>query len=297
MSKSVTAILAASSLFLAELGSLSGCTSPASQAKVQIGQPIPEVTAVLSQQQKAVAPVTVFIAVDQTGSMNDARVSFLKPQDLNPLVTTIQSVGGTLAIASICSDSNRPLIRITYPQPPKLTTAAFHNPAKPEEPPKTGNPFKIKQARKEYGELSQVYQKLAAEDRQTLARYNQQIEELQRQNRLSYQKIESQIESLLNHPRNCQATDIQSSVHRANLLFQEPKSDLAKYPRRYALFITDGLDTFSSQPAKLTSDQVLLVNGSQAVGIFQTIPHQSFESPKAALEQLRWLIKHPESAK
>lgn len=280
--------IAATTIFMAIAFTLSSCRPHPSEASPpQTDQPISEVAQAIAQQPRQTAPATVGIFADLSESMTSARVTPLKFEDLQGVFNTLQQTGGTIAFGAICDRSNQPLVRVTFPQPPRLETNQFNNPVKPEDPnSKRGNPFKKKKLKADYDQHLQVYEQKLAQDRQTLANFQQRLATLKKENQAQIATIKPQVTAILNHPRNCQATDIQSAIQRANLLFQEPSSGLNQPPRRFAVFITDGLDSFSSQAARLNADKVLLVNGTPGVGIFQTIPHSRFESPQTAVNHL-----------
>ena len=272
---------------------LSSCKPPDSKAtQPQTGQPIGEVAKAIAQQPTKIPPASIGIFVDLSGSMTSARVAPLKLEYLQDVFKALQEAGGTIAFGAICDRSNRPLARITFPQPPRLEINQFNNPVKPEDPDsKRGNPFKKKKAKAEYEQHLQAYEQQAAQDRQTLANFQQRIATLKTENQAQIATIKPQVVAMLDRPRNCQSTDIQSAIQRANLLFQEPSTGFDQAPRRFAVFITDGLDTFSAKPARLNADTVLLVNGTPGVGIFQTIPHTRYESPQGAVNYLSNSIK------
>ncbi|MFB2891618.1 hypothetical protein ACE1CI_01610 [Aerosakkonemataceae cyanobacterium BLCC-F50] len=290
-----TSIAAATISSVAIALTLSSCKPHPSEASLpQTGQPIPEVAQAIAQQPRQTAPATVGIFPDLSGSMTSARVAPLKFEDFQVVFESLQQTGGTIAFGAICDRSNRPLVRVTFPQPPRLEPSQFNNPVKPEDPnSKRGNPFKKKKGKAEYEQHLQVYEQKSTQDRQTLANFQQRFATLKKENQAQIAAIKPQVVAILNHPRNCRATDIQSAIQRANLLFQEPNSSFNQPPRRFAVFITDGLDTFSSQAARLSADKVLLVNGTPSVGIFQTIPHSRFESPQTAVNNLSNAIGQP----
>ncbi|MDF0555620.1 hypothetical protein [Kamptonema sp. UHCC 0994] len=290
-----TSIAAATISSVAIALTLSSCKPHPSEASLpQTGQPIPEVAQAIAQQPHQSAPATVGIFPDLSGSMTSARVAPVKFEDFQVVFDALQQTGGTIAFGAICDRSNQPLVRATLPQPPRLEASQFNNPIKPEEPnSKRGNPFKNKKIKAEYDQLLQIYEQQLAQDRQTLANFQQRLATLKKENQAQIATIKPQVVAILNHPRNCQATDIQTAIQRANLLFQEPSSGFNQPPRRFAVFITDGLDTFSSQAARLSADKVLLVNGTPGVGIFQTVPHSRFESPQIAVNHLSKAIGQP----
>jgi hypothetical protein len=269
---------------------LSGCEiSKSSQANegVNIQEQYDTTSVKIRQLQQKhpsdVTPTLVFIAIDQSSSMGTARVAQIKPEDLQAVYEALIKTGGTFAISSICQNSNLPLVRATLDSPPTLSSITLKKP--PEVPNTTaGNPFTARKKSDAYQKVGKEYQTQLATIDKELTAYQQSLTKQKTNNRQKLDAIKAQVKGIIQHPRNCQATDIQNSIGRANLFFEEQTS----WPktRKFALFITDGLDTFSKQPAQIQADKVLLVNGSNDVGIFNKIPHQQFEAPSAALKQL-----------
>lgn len=269
---------------------LSGCEiSQSSQANEGVNpqEQYEKISAKISQIQQQhpsdVIPVLAFIAIDQSTSMGMARVASTKLENFQAIDEALIKTGGTLAISSICQNSNRPLLRATLDPPPTLPSITMEKP--PEVPNTTaGNPFTARKRSDVYQKEAQEYDKKLATINKALTDFQGKLAAQQTHNRQELDTIKAQVKEIIEHPRNCQATDIQNSIGRANLFFKEQTS----WPktRKFALFITDGLDTFSKQPAQIKADKVLLVNGSNDVGIFNNIPHQQFEAPSAALKQL-----------
>lgn len=247
-----------------------------------------EVANVKEIQPPALPPSQVVLHVDQSGSINLARVAPMSYSDVEPVLKALSETGGTFAMGAICDRSNRPLVRTTFPEAPRMNLNSIPTP--PDSPDTTrGNPYKNRERLKQYEEAMAAYQDKATPIKQQLIAYQQELQQHQAENHQRIEDLQPQIETLLNQPRNCQHTDIQSAVERANLLFDEPPA-FSQPPRTYAVFLTDGLDSFSSQPAQLNADSVLLVNGSGDMGIFQSVDHKRFESPTAALTVLaQWI--------
>jgi|GEM_PF-2093832 len=251
----------------------------ATLAEVQALQPPP------------VPPSTVGIAVDQSGSMGFSRIATATYSDVKPVVDALVRTGGTLALSKICDRSDVPLVRTTFAEPPRLgQLPAIGNP--PERPKSDrGDPFQIQKHLKQYEKDLAAYEQQLGTAQQTLDAYKQQLSQHQQTSQQQLERLKPEIEAILNHPRNCQATDIQRAIERTNVLFQEPIA-WSQPPRTYAVFITDGLDTFSSAPAKLQADKVVLVNGSETLGIFQSVRHERFEAPQVALSAVAdWMLK------
>jgi hypothetical protein len=246
--------------------------------------------AIQKMQPLKVPPSIVNIGVDQSGSMNSARVAKTEYADVETVLNVVSKTGGTFALSAICSRSDKPLTRVSFPQPPNLGITAIPTP--PQRPDTSkGSPFKHRKLLDKYDVKVEEYEQQIAEINQKLDNHKQQLEQQQQRNQQNINQIKPAIKTVLDSPRDCQATDIQRAVYRAKWLFNEPHNFSDK-PRHYAVFITDGLDSFSKESVKLTADKIILVNGSAEMGIFQSLKHDRFESPNAALQMLsEWMIK------
>ncbi|OYD87589.1 hypothetical protein CDG77_28540 [Nostoc sp. 'Peltigera membranacea cyanobiont' 213] len=275
---------------------LNGCneSAPLSAGDTKLSNLHTQATSKLAEIQAMQPPIAppsiVNIGIDQSGSMQTARVAEAKLTDVELVLKSLSRTGGTFAMSSICDRSDRPLIRTTFPEPPRLNITAI--PAPPQRPDTSrGNPFKHQKELKTYYKDAKTYPEQITAIYTQLNSYQQQIEQYYTNNQQRINALKSQLQTVFKQPRNCQATDIQRAVQRANWLFNEPNT-LSQMPRKYAVFITDGLDTFSVQPIQLKADQVVLVNGSSDVGVFQSIEHQRFESPNAAFSTLaEWMVR------
>ncbi|MFM6121686.1 MAG: hypothetical protein ACKPEO_21510 [Sphaerospermopsis kisseleviana] len=277
-------------------GLLTGCelSSPSRAEDATLpkiyNQATTKLAAIQAIQPPAAPPSIVNVGIDQSGSMQTARVAHAKLADVELVLNSLSRTGGTFAMSAICDRSDRPLIRETFPEPPRLDVTSIPAPPQRLETGR-GSPFKHQKQLKEYHKEAETYpQKITVID-QKLDTYKQQLEQYYTNNQQRINSLKPQIQTVLNQPRTCQATDIQKAVERANWLFNEPNT-LSQTPRKYAVFITDGLDTFFTNPAQLKADQVVLVNGSSNVGVFQSIQHQRFESPNAAFSALaEWIVR------
>lgn len=243
-------------------------------------------------QPPAVPPSTVNLAVDQSGSMGFSRIATATYSDVAPVLAALAQTGGTIAVSKICDRSDVPLVRATLPEPPRL--GSLPPVGSPPQPPRTdrGNPFHIQKQLKQYEQDLAAYNQQLSVAQQALATYQQQLSQHQQDNQKRLEQIKPAIEAILQQPRNCQATDIQRAIERANVLFREPIA-WSQPPRTYAVFITDGLDTFSAAPANLQADRVVLVNGSEELGIFQSVRHERFEAPQVALRAVADAMLRP----
>ncbi|MFM7577154.1 MAG: hypothetical protein ACKO5Q_09500, partial [Microcystaceae cyanobacterium] len=221
---------------------LSGCEiSQSSQANegVNLQEQYEKTIAKSNQMQKQhlsnVTPALVFLAIDQSSSMGAARVASTKLENLQPVYQALIKTGGTLAISSICQNSNRPLVRATLDLPPTLPSITLETP--PQVPNTTaGNPFAARKKSDAYQKEAKEYDKKLATINKALTDFQGKLGAQQTHNRQELDAIKAQVKEIIEHPRNCQATDIQNSIGRANLFFKEQTS----WPktRKFALFIT-----------------------------------------------------------
>lgn len=235
----------------------------------------------------ALSPAVINLGIDQSGSMNqDARVHSLTWKELEPVLVQLQKTGGTFAMSAICDRSNRPLARVTFDVQPRLSPEQLTLETLPEAPDLSqGNPIKNRQKFEEYQkQVTELEQKVVALETDW-QNYERQQKALQQTNQQKLDAIKPKLQEILEHPRNCQSTDIQNAVSRAQTLFNEPTTWEQK-PRKLAVFVTDGLDSFSDSPVDLQADQIILVNGAIEMGIFENLPHQRFESPQSAMQAL-----------
>ncbi|WP_448571380.1 hypothetical protein [Trichothermofontia sp.] len=95
-------------------------------------------------------PSTVFIGVDQSGSMGFSRIATATYGDIKPVLDALAQNGGTIAVGKICDRSDVPLVRTSFAEPPRLGNL----PAIGDPPvrPKTdrGDPFHIQKQLKQY---------------------------------------------------------------------------------------------------------------------------------------------------
>jgi hypothetical protein len=243
-----------------------------------------EIAEVKLRQSKATTPVKIVVAIDQSGSMQDARVNYVNFADLQSIFLKVEESGGEIALSAICDRSNRPLERLLFPEPPKLDEKLLTLPAPVSQLADEGSPFEKEEREKAHAAKLASYNSEIDQKSREIAAHKKQLQQHREESQKRIEAVKPDIEKILKTPRNCQATDIQSSLNRAKWYFEEatPKSH-----KRFALFITDGLDSFSEAPANLPADaRVILVNGSVNVGIFGKIKHDRFESPKRAITHL-----------
>ncbi|MEM1391962.1 MAG: hypothetical protein AAGG00_01435 [Cyanobacteria bacterium P01_H01_bin.150] len=250
-----------------------------------------------------VTPNRIFMAVDNSGSMQTARTDAPKISDVLTVLDLSSRTGGNFAISNICSQSNKPLLRLTLSPPPSLskdiskhldelsnddTKAEEETEEKPRK-----NPFKVKKKKKEFKEKMP---KVLEEIRELEKRF----EENYKKNRALVKGFQPKLKKILNQPRDCQFTDIKSSINRANLFLNEPNTSETNNIRKFAVFITDGQHEVKPKSSKqgtkiqVNEVEVFLVNGSSDIGIFSSISHKRFEAPSPAFKVLVDLMSKKE---
>ncbi|MGB3514151.1 MAG: hypothetical protein WBA93_34075 [Microcoleaceae cyanobacterium] len=260
--------------------------TPKNTISSTISEPLSEVKTALQNQPQS-PPVKIVIMTDKTGSVNWSRIEQPQLQDFQ-LLSPLLKNGGELAVGTFCYDSNRPLARVRVEQQPGLVKAGFNHPVAPVEPKNQGNAFTYRKQKDEYKQKLAEYETLRQNDLQTLANYNNSVQQWQSQSEVKInQFMTTQLQPVLAHPVNCGSSDIQGGINRAELFLAESDATWRQTPQQFAVFITDGLDNVGIQPAEFKSNaEVLLVNGAGSKGIFEQIEHKAFESLPAAFQYL-----------
>lgn len=237
-------------------------------------------------------PSNVSINIDKSISMDHARTSSVQLEEFYSLIEILKEQGGSLSVTAICEDSNYPSVRASFPQIPEFNLSKIRIQGLPLPPDKQGNPYIRKQKLKEYNQELEKLQPNIERARQEIANYLKELENLPKINDQNGEKIRQDIQPLLERPNDCKATDIQNAVERSNIILQEDHT-FQNPPKTYAVFITDGLDTYSPNPVQSEADVVILVNGnSDSVGIFENTKYLRFDAPKPAFDYLINQIKH-----
>ncbi len=272
---------------LASCGGKVESKTPTETISLTLSEPLPEVKTALENQPQS-PPVQIAILTDKTGSVEWTRIQQPQLQDFQVLSLLLQRNGGEIALGTFCYDSNRPLARIRVEQQPVLVNTGFNHPVAPVEPTNQGNAFTYRKQKKEYKQKLAEYETLRQNDLEILGHYQNSIQQWQSQSEVKIQEfMTTQIQPILSHPVNCGSSDIQGGVNRARLFLAESDTTWRQQPRKFAVFITDGLDNVGTQAAQFEVDaEILLVNGAGSQGIFDNIEHKAFESVPAAFQYL-----------
>ncbi|MEL6441075.1 MAG: hypothetical protein AAFQ80_17695 [Cyanobacteria bacterium J06621_8] len=256
----------------------------------------PEIIAGIEQQSNN-SPLSVVIANDLSGSRADHRIASLTLEQLQPLIAYISKHGGEIAFLSICDDSNRAAIRVKIPSPPVITKDDFQLVSVPVPPDRDKiNAFDYPQALKEFENEEAKSQAQQAENQKILADKQSKRDLRQKEANQKLGAFKTQLQPELNRDATCQLTDIYSVIDRANLVLNEEQIGWSQSPKKFALFVTDGLDTRELQPVELTKDaELLLVNGSGSSGVFAEGSYKQFESVPSAVRYLVHIAQSKES--
>lgn len=229
---------------------LSGCTDDV------IARPPSERLAV----QSTLPPLRVVVFVDQTTSMDGARVAPVMAAQFAPVYERLAISGGELAVGLVRDDSDRPFARLFVPAPPDAPTAR----------PQPKNMFEAAAARKR-------------EDAER-ARH-EQVRRSWRSDATARQAVFARtVEPLLARPADAPSTDIWSALRRADVFLSEPNA-FARPTRNVVILVSDGVETTSRAAAPRLSApaQILLVNGAGEIGKLAPLAPIRFESLDAAL--------------
>ncbi|MDQ3281306.1 MAG: hypothetical protein M3Q69_07820 [Acidobacteriota bacterium] len=229
---------------------LSGCSDEA----VALPTTAPFATA------PALPPLHVVVFVDQTTSMDGARVAPVMAAQFAPVYERLAISGGELAVGLVRDDSDRPFTRLFVPPPPNA----------PPVRPQPKNVFEAAAARKR--------------DDAERARYAQ-VQRAWRSDITARQAVFARtVEPILAHPADAPSTDIWSALRRADVFLSEPNA-FARPTRNVVILVSDGVETASrtAAPRLSAAAQIVLVNGAGEVGTLASLAPIRFESFDAAI--------------
>jgi hypothetical protein len=258
------------------LASLSACTAQAQNtpdkpniAEAQNAPAKPNIASILP-------PILVFGSLDKTGSAPSSKIPNAASKDFQPIVEKIKQQGGEIRVGIICDDSDKPLASFYLAEPPTIPTA-------PDPLPKAGkvNPLELPKLRKEHSAKVAEYDKQMASYKTLVAERNKEADRRS-------QDFITQLDALTSKPSSCQSTDIVGMVKRGDLFLSETNR-WQQTPKKFALLITDGVETRQAPPKSLrfTSEpKVVLVSSGGQTGILQPLlgdNNQPYESIASAV--------------
>jgi hypothetical protein len=219
-----------------------------------------ERNASLQQGQVQQPPLRVAVFIDQTGSMEQARVPHVTADSVTPLLDRLQVAGGELAVGLIRDRSDAPLSRVFVPVPP----------AAPVFPPrKAANIFeKAKQQRREDEERARYAARQQAWHADAATRINAFTESI----------------APLFENADAPATDIHAALLRGDVFVSEPNA-FGQPVANIVILVTDGVETVDPQtPAQFRAPaELLLVNGTGSEGQLEALHPIRFEALDAAI--------------
>jgi hypothetical protein len=205
-------------------------------------------------------PLRVAVFIDQTGSMEQARVPHVTADSLTPLLDRLQVAGGELAVGLIRDHSDAPLARVFVPAPPLA-------PAFP--PRKTANIFeKARERKREDEERARYAARQQAWHADAAARINAFVESI----------------APLFENADAPATDIHAALLRGDVFVSEPNA-FGQPVTNVVILVTDGVETVDPEtPAQFkASAELLLVNGTGSEGQLAALHPIRFEALDAAI--------------
>lgn len=205
-------------------------------------------------------PLRLISFVDQSASMEGARVAPVTAASFAPIYARLAVTGGELAVGLIRDDSNRPFARLFVPAPP----------ARPAWRPLPANVFAAASVRREQS---------ADEVSYGVAHRAWRVETARRQ-----AQFERAIAPLLERAANAPSTDIYSAFRRADVLLSELGAFRGP-TRNIVVLVSDGIETATEgvPPSFGTPAEILLVNGAGEIGSLAPFGPVRFESLDAAL--------------
>lgn len=276
-------------LLVASASLMVGCTTspanPSPQPNIQSQQS--EVQRHLKNQTKIGKPLRIVLVQDYSPSIKEEGVPNLRSTHIETVLKYMRdNNGGELAIGTICSQSNTPLVRVNIVPKPRLYKGMFLNFPTPEFYRKSlkqegVNSFEI---RRKVSAYRPKYKIATERDFRVLGQHLQRLNDWQQQTQKNIQTFRKQYKPLLQQGFTCAETDVIGGVKRADIFLSEtPKNQ----DRKVAIFVTDGVHTTGGN-TKLqwqSHAQVLLVGGAGNPGVFSSITHERYEAVESAVRE------------
>lgn len=208
------------------------------------------------------AIVKIALLQDKSGSVGHTRTPQVTMEHLDLLVNFIRPCGGEIGFGTINEQSNSSLYRLRIEAPPADA---------PKEPNKNGNPFQVQQDMKEY--------------RKARVRYDQSMKVFDSEMERRIAAFKLNINARLDAPATARRSDFFGGIQRANLFLSENTAAWPSSPRQYLVIVGDGIDNVKSEHESLPKTiQLILVNGSAAMGSLASFNPSRFESIESAID-------------
>jgi hypothetical protein len=233
--------------------SLTGCKMTVPEANTTTAQ-------VVSSKPK-LRLLHIAIGIDRTGSKIDNKVPDMTLEQIRTLATGLQQRGGDLRITTICSDSDKAMLRLK-----------FDTPVQPPSVSSTGNVFEDAKLQEEY--------------KTTKAQFDRQQQTKTTADKAQLTNFLQQVSPLLKQPATCAASDMIGIVQRSDLFLHERQPTGSDNPHKVLFLVTDGQHTSSKAkqvPELQSKAEVVVVSGGQGAGIFEPLKPVKFDSIDAAI--------------
>jgi len=226
---------------------LAGCQTEVAKVKPRVNQPY--------------VPIRVVTVFDKTGSSAKHGVPIVDSVSLAPLVNFIVENGGEIAVGTIESVSERPLVRfrVDFPPKPPIDSSKL-----------SPNVFLASKAR-------QTYEK-------QLVRYRNRLKSWRQDNDLALKEFWNSVRVLLAKPADQSLTDVRNAVLRGNAFLSESSASWNGPTRKFAILVSDGEHNVKIQPTIVPVDSVeyLLVPGIRE-GCLSSLNPIKFEGLPSAI--------------
>ncbi|SYZ72222.1 hypothetical protein TRIP_C20337 [Candidatus Zixiibacteriota bacterium] len=206
-------------------------------------------------------PIRVVTFFDITGSAVEHGVPIVDSISMAPIVEYVLENGGEVAIGTIESVSERPLLRLRVDVPP--------------QPPTDGS-------QQSQNVFLAAKQKAAYEKRFTS--YQSRLKRWKDKNQLAMRGFWQSVRELLAMPAKESSTDVRNAVLRGNAFLSESDASWNGPTLRFAILCTDGEHNVKSQPTIVPVDSTvyILVPGIRE-GCLTSLNPIKFESLPSAI--------------
>ena len=239
----------------------------------------------------SITPLTIAINPDKSGSIL-GNTSTITAEQLRPLVDVVALGGGEIAVGTICSTSEQPLIRQRIAEPPALDTESLQDSTLPEPVADNLNAFQERQEELAREQALEKHQQRSAANLNVVTNHEAAVAAHQQQAATQLTAFLETLQPTLEAPATCWETDLYGALARSSSFLNENPKGWNTTPVKFLIVISDGLDTADTPPVALAEDIALLVVGTQTEeSIFQDIDHLAFENIQAAIAYVIAAVK------